>query len=235
MNTIYKQLKLIRGAKGLSQEEMAEILGVSRPTYAEIEKGQGEVTVSSLEKFAKYLGVSAGLLLSADDFRAELDTNKAVDKYKSMLLYAIECGGDDKDGRITKTKLAKLLYLADFAWFYKHLKPMSGLQYRRLNYGPVPDQYFRAVDELAEENKIGISTSTKGDAYMIELTESSAPKTGLTKEEMSFISDICKKWKNRNTKDIVAFTHNQLPWKLCRKDEFIPYELIIQEDPEHVF
>ena len=69
MNTIYKQLKLIRGAKGLSQEEMAEILGVSRPTYAEIEKGQGEVTVSSLEKFAKYLGVSAGLLLSADEVK----------------------------------------------------------------------------------------------------------------------------------------------------------------------
>lgn len=231
---INKLLKQIRTAKELSQEQMAEILGVSRPTYADIEKGVGEVTLSALGRVAKELGVSLGSLVVGEDFQTEQEINKALQKYKSMLLYLLHCGADAKDGKITKTKLAKLLYLADFAWFYENLKPMSGLAYRRLAYGPVPDQYFRAIDELTDSKQIAITTSSKG-ALMIAAVEDTAPTYGLSKQEMALMQAICRKWKDRNTTDIVNFTHDQLPWKLCRENEVIPYELIIQEDPEHVY
>ena len=49
------------------------------------------------------------------------------------------------------------------------------------------------------------------------------------------MSEIAKKWKDKKTKDIVNFTHNQLPYSICREDELIPYELITQEDPGKVF
>jgi hypothetical protein len=49
------------------------------------------------------------------------------------------------------------------------------------------------------------------------------------------MKEIGAKWKNKNTQDIVNFTHNQLPYTICRVDEIIPYELITQEDPGMVF
>jgi len=39
--------------------------------------------------------------------------------------------------KIPKTKLAKLLYLADFSWFYKNLESMSGMSYRKMQFGLV--------------------------------------------------------------------------------------------------
>lgn len=231
MNMIHKTLQGLRMAFGFSQEQMAELLGVSRPTYAEIEKGKGEITMSSLERLAEKTGLTVSSLLTREDIRAEAENQTALNKYKKMLLFMLHSGADS-DGKITKTKLAKLLYLADFGWFYKHLRPMSGLAYRRIKYGPVPDQYFRALEELIEDHQIQISDGT---AQMISALEKVPPTHGLTREEQALIKSIGKKWKGKNTADIVDFTHEQLPWKLCRENELIPYELIIQEDPENVY
>lgn len=225
------KLKQVRAALGHSQEQMAGLLGVSRPTYAEIEKGKGEITISSLNRLSEKTGISISSLLAGEEMVVEAKNQEALKKYKKMLLYMLSCGAD-ADQRITKTKLAKLLYLADFAWFYKNLASMSGLTYRRIKYGPVPDQYFRALEELVEDNQIQINS---GNAHMISAVEKTPPSKGLTEEEKALIKQICKKWKGKNTSDIVEFTHSQLPWKLCKENELIPYELIIQEDPGYVY
>lgn len=231
MSMIHKTLQELRVALEFNQEQMAELLGVSRPTYSDIEKGKGEITVSSLERLAEKTGITVSSLVTREDMRAEATNQTALNKYKKMLLFMLNCGADS-DGKITKTKLAKLLYLADFGWFYQHLQSMSGLTYRRIKYGPVPDQYFRALEELVEDHQVEMSNGT---AQMISALEKTPPVHGLSRDEQALIKAICKKWKGKNTADIVEFTHEQLPWKLCRENELIPYELIIQEDPEHVY
>ena len=228
---INNKLKQIRAAFNYSQGQMAGILGVSRPTYAEIEKGTGEITLSSLEKLSEKIGVNIGSLVSSSINLTEQEDGQAIKKYKNMLLYILSCGADN-DGKITKTKLAKLLYLVDFAWFYNYSEPMSGMKYRRLQYGPVPDQYFRVLEELVSDDQIKIAEK---DAKMISAIETIPPSNLLSKKEISLIEKVCKKWQNKNTQEIVDFTHNQLPWQLCKENELIPYELIIQEDPEHVY
>jgi hypothetical protein len=143
------------------------------------------------------------------------------------------------DGKVPKTKLAKLLYLADFSWFYKHLESMSGMQYRKITYGPVPDMFFRAIDELEESGKIVVDRKEDDgkEIFLISECESNRnEKIGtISKEEEGLMSDIVKKWKDKKTKEIVNFTHNQLPYFLCRENELIPYELITQEDPDKVY
>lgn len=74
------------------------------------------------------------------------------EKYKEMLLAYLRYAASSK-GFVTKTKLAKLLYLADFGWFYNKPESMSGMPYRKITYGPVPDIYFRALDELEENGQ----------------------------------------------------------------------------------
>ncbi len=230
MITFADKIKKLRKAKKLTQQDIAEQLGVSRTTYTAIENGTKELTVNEMKRLSFSLGVTFEELLYDT---AKVQTNDfGMKKYKQILLNCLQYGGDSTDGKLTKTKLAKLAYLSDFAWFYKHLQSMSGLMYRRIQQGPVPDQYFRAIDELFEDGEINIES--KGLAFMISPIENASANL-LDKQEKNLIKHISRKWKNINTHEIVDFTHGQLPWKICREGEFIPYEIITQEDPENIY
>ena len=137
------------------------------------------------------------------------------------------------NAKITKTKLAKLVYLADFIWYYENSKPMSGMTYRKLPRGPVSDVYFRALDEMEEDGTIKRELS--GKAIMLSLVEKEAPTGKLSKEEVNLIKRIGEAWQGKSTDDIVNFTHEQLPWQICLDGEAIPYSLIFQEEPEKIY
>ena len=70
---------------------------------------------------------------------------------------------------------------------------------------------------------------------VFSLVESDISFPLLTYEEIALIAKICKRWKNKSAKEMVEFTHSQLPWLICRDNEVIPYVLITQEDPERVY
>ena len=225
-NQYFKLIKDLRIKKGLSQANLAKKLGISRPSYIAFEHGKIELNFSQTIKISDILGVSL------EEIKSGLEPN--YEKYKEMILAYIR-KGSAKDGQILKTKLAKMLYLADFAWFYNCLKSMSGMQYRRMEYGPVPDTYFRAIDELEEAGKITVNH--KDDMFLISENRGSKNQSlsRLSREEMKLIEKIAEKWRKNKTSEIVDFTHNQLPYKICSLDEVIPYELITQEDPRNVY
>lgn len=225
-----ERVKKLRVDRGLSQEVVAKQLDISRPSYDKIENGDKELTVSQATRLANLFGVSLDELL----FETVSEAGKSydVEKYRQMIFSFIHKGTADNDGRIPKTKLAKLLYLADFAWFYNHFESMSGLQYRKQAQGPVPDEYFRMIDELYDDGSISIKFS--GKAQMIGTNEP-LDDSRLSAEEKDLIGKIAEEWKPARTQTIVDFTHEQLPWKICRDMELIPYELITQEDPDHVY
>ncbi|MCX6717122.1 MAG: DUF4065 domain-containing protein [Candidatus Taylorbacteria bacterium] len=77
--------------------------------------------------------------------------------------------GADKDGKITKTKLAKLVYLSDFAFFYKNLVPITGVEYRKLDNGPVSLTYFNELLDLVGTHKVNLQK--KGNAELLSLSE----------------------------------------------------------------
>ena len=235
MSNLAQNLEKARQAYGYTQDQVAEAMGVSRPTYAAIETGKRDITLSHLEILAAMFRVSEDELRGAPDgISTIVDPQASVDKYKQIILNALQFGADSKDGKITKTKLAKLVYLADFSWYYNHLTPMSGMSYRRLPRGPVPDVYFRAIDEMVESGVIDIEPS--GRAFMISMVErGDAPHSKLSDNERDTIKILGEAWKDKQTQEIVDFTHEQLPWQICREGEVIPYGLITQEDPEKVY
>jgi len=225
-NEYYKLIKSLRLEKGLSQEEISQRLGLSRSSYIVFEKGKNELNLSQAAKIADIFGITLE--------QVESGIKPNYEKYQQMILaYLREAVSGD--GSVLKTKLAKMLYLADFAWFYEYLQSMSGMQYRRIKYGPVPDMYFRAIDELEESGKISINR--KNDLILISENRGSShqPLAELSREELGLIKAIAKKWKGKKTGEIVDFTHNQVPYKICQPDEIIPYELITQQDPGYVY
>ena len=218
-----KFIKEARLKKGFSQSDLASKLGISRPSYIAIEQGKRELTMGEFEKLSSILNVSFE--------EVENGESPNYEKYKQMILAFLRIGG-----KITKTKLAKLLYFADFGWFYYHLKSMSGMRYRKIQYGPVADSYFRIIDEMFDKGEININ-QTKDGAMLISQTRSGDKinLSGINKEEEKLIKNIERKWKGKKTTEIVDFTHKQFPYLYAEENEIVSYGLFTQENPDEIY
>jgi len=67
MTNVGEKIRGIRILKGLSQENLAMMLDLSLPAYADIERGKKDVTIKRLEQIAEKLGVSLQDILSFGD------------------------------------------------------------------------------------------------------------------------------------------------------------------------
>ena len=220
MSSVVDRIETIRSSQGLTQEHVADVLGVSRATYINVSKGKRDLTTGELEKLSAYFNVPI-----AEFF----DQPRNNDKFRQMYFYILRFF----KGGIPKTKLAKMLYLADFGYFYDNLISMSGVRYVRRDYGPVADIFFEMTEDLYDKGKIDIVPLDY--ALLIIPTTMEQEESLLADDEKELLDKICSFWKDRRTNEIVNFTHEQKPWKMCRDGEYIPYSLIIQEDPNHVY
>ena len=55
-------IKILRKHRGLTQTDLAEQAGISRPYLAEIETGKKDGSIRAMKALAEVLGVSVGLL-----------------------------------------------------------------------------------------------------------------------------------------------------------------------------
>lgn len=223
-------IESLRKEKKLTQDDAAKYLWITRQTFSKLEKWDIEPTLWQAVKLAEILWVSIDNFINTDI--KTIETKKIDwDKYKQIIQFFIEHGTWNKF-KITKTKLAKLCYLADFTWYYYNLEPITWLEYRKIQQWPVPDAYFATIEELFNDESINIEI--KWNSHLI--SNKWYYKTDkLSLEEKSMLTKIAHKWKKSDTKEIVDFTHNQLPWMICYDKEIIPYGLITQEDPENVY
>lgn len=93
------RIKALRSAKNLTQEQIAEQIGVSRQKYARIESGTNSVTLDILSKLADVLDVTVG------------DITRVLDE---VPIVAYRAG----DG---ETSSAKIFDMLDLFYANKHL------------------------------------------------------------------------------------------------------------------
>jgi transcriptional regulator with XRE-family HTH domain len=215
------RIRKIRENNKLTQADVAGQLKVSRLTYISIETGDKKPTIDQLEAIGAILGVTTHELLFPDE---ETNSKVSLAKYRQMCQACIQYGSAN-DGKITKTKLAKLLYLVDFSWFAIKGTSMSGLGYRALPRGPVADQFFQMTDEMFESGQVQIES--KGAALLFSNTEQPS-YVDLSTDELAHIQKIAEKWRSADTQTIVDFTHRQSPWTSTAPGLEIPYELAKQ-------
>jgi transcriptional regulator with XRE-family HTH domain len=73
-----KNLKALRTGKGLKQEDLAVILGLSRSTITKYENDEREPDFNTLQKIADYFGVSTDFLLGRTNQVSETQTKYEV-------------------------------------------------------------------------------------------------------------------------------------------------------------
>jgi len=61
-----QNIKKIREEKGMTQQQIAELINMHRSNYSKIESGQREISVDALNKIARHLGMTIDQIVNFD-------------------------------------------------------------------------------------------------------------------------------------------------------------------------
>lgn len=87
--TLGEKIKSLRKGLGMSQEKLAELMGISRQAVAKWENGQSAPSTANLFKLAEMLNTTTAFLLADDDAK-DTGTEENTDETKAVLSQAEE-------------------------------------------------------------------------------------------------------------------------------------------------
>ena len=88
-----EKIQQLRKQKGITQEELAEVLFVSRAAVSKWESGRGYPNIDSLKAIADYFDVTVDRLLSGDELLviAEKDSRQKTMCQRSLMFSLLDC------------------------------------------------------------------------------------------------------------------------------------------------
>lgn len=243
------RLSALRKAKGLSQDDVARLVGLSRPSLTQIELGNRGVDVRELLAFGKALGFSLDEF-TAPEFRLpESDKQQRKSpltkdeprisvpklnssKFRQVLLYILErCAGKPNVG---ETVLYKLLYFADFNYYELYEEHLTGARYRKLPYGPVPQRMVAIIVDMLEKGQLQrVKTDYHGYPQTRYLPLVKADLTELKASEKEVIDKVIAQYSDWSAATISGYSHKDLPWLASKDGEEIDYELAFYREPPY--
>lgn len=235
---IGQRIAKLRKAKGLSQEDLAKSLQISRPSLAQIELGNRSVDIIEFQRLSMILNFSLDDFMSEDFQKKEPDPDFGQekmqervstpklrsDKFRNVLLYILEkCAGKPNVG---ETVLYKLLYFSDFNYYELYEEHLTGVKYRKLPFGPVPQKLDTVIQEMIESKQIQrIKTNFHGYPQTRFLPLEKADLTAFKASEKDVIDKVIEQMGDWSASVISNYSHGDKPWKATENNEEINYEL----------
>ena len=122
-------IKLLRNRKGISQEEVANTLGIKRTSLTGYEKGNSAPALKGLIGFSDYYKVSLDLLLKVDlqtyseSKLSQLDRRELDVQGSRLRVLATTIGDDNEENIELVPKKAKAFQLLMYAYLYLKMNP----------------------------------------------------------------------------------------------------------------
>ncbi len=245
---IGQRITELRKIKGLSQEDLAKSVNISRPSLAQIELGNRSVNILELQQLSMELEFSLDDFMSKDfkihqEINNENENEKStniveeriavpnlnVDKFKNVLLYILEkCAGKPNVG---ETVLYKLLYFSDFNYYELYEEHLTGAKYRKLPYGPVPQKLNVIISQMIEGGTLKrVKTEYHGYPQTRYLPLEKADLKGLKASETEILDRVIEQMSDWSAAAISNYSHKDLPWLASKEGEEINYELAFYRD-----
>ncbi|MFH1896018.1 MAG: type II toxin-antitoxin system antitoxin SocA domain-containing protein [bacterium] len=232
-----------RNIKKYSQEYMAERLGISRPTYIQIEKGQRELTLSEAQELAKIFGLGLADFIAARNPAPKITIEKEqpaqeaiadmrisipqrnLKKFKEVLLYILNKVGSKPN--IGESVINKLLYFIDFDYYEKYEEQLMGATYIKNHYGPTPCELKKVIENMKKHKEI---EEVKSRYFKFDQKKYLPLRTPdlkvLNAREMDLIDNVLDRLSDKNAAEIRDYSHSDVPFKVHQENEKIDYESV---------
>jgi uncharacterized phage-associated protein len=115
-----------------------------------------------------------------------------------------------------KTKMNKLLFYADFIMFKQSCFSISGVRYKAIDMGPVPNNFQSIFEYLHNNEEIDIITTEFPQGYTGEQFISKADRpfkaSLFTVEELDVLEQVSQSFMQTSTNDMNALSHLEEGW-----------------------
>jgi putative zinc finger/helix-turn-helix YgiT family protein len=149
--------------------------------------------------------------------------NPNFEKFTEMVVYF-----SDKLSPF-KTKMNKLLFYADFLMFKRSCFSISGVRYKAIDMGPVPNNFQSIFEYLANREEIFINTTEFPNGFTGEQFKARVGRKFnselFTANELQTLEKVATVFKETTTYEIIELSHLEKAWKNNEKNKSeISYE-----------
>jgi hypothetical protein len=152
-------------------------------------------------------------------------------KFKELVLYIAQKSMDDST--YGATKLNKLLCFSDFMSYGASGRPITGMDYQKLEWGPAPRRLKPLQRDLINDGSAQLITAAYGypQARLVALRD---PDLSLfSGPEIAIVDGVLEKLKHLNATSISDYSHKWFSgWDAAGIGETIPYETVFWHRPE---
>lgn len=249
MATFIEQL---RKKGNYSQDDLAKLIGVSRPIFAQIEKEEKDLTISQARELAKTFGLSLNDFLEKripkepqiiiekkkkktedkePDMRISVPEEN-IDKFKEVFLYVLSKVGAKPN--IGEGVLCKLMYFIDFDFYEKFEKQLMGAIYIKNHHGPTPAGFVQIVDGMEKNGEIARVVKKHYQYQQKKYIPLKSPDLSkITAEEKEHIDWVLARLSDKNATEMEQYSHRDVPWISADDQTAIDYETVFYRTPEY--
>jgi len=245
---IGQRIKKIREEIGINQQELADRLGVLRPTISQMENGERKITADELIKLSEILNTPVSYLIGLESrpeivlkerresmIKRQIRINvpaKNLEKFKEVLLYILGKVGSKPN--IGETVIYKLLYFIDFDYYEKYEEQLIGATYIKNKHGPTPIEFRKIVGKMIKDKEIEKIKSTYFSFPQTKYLPLRKPDLSKLKaNEMELIEEVLCKLSDMNAIQISEYSHNDVPWLTTENEKEIEYEAVFYRTPPY--
>src|SRR3989344_3115458 len=208
-----------RKKHNLTQDFLASKIGVSRPTYVQIEQSERDLTITEARKLSDIFSIVFDDFVQGKDTSAVVEVKKSVkkikeekqemrisvpqknlEKFKEVLLYVLsKVGGKPNVGEAV---VYKLLYFIDFDFYEKFEEQLVGAKY--INY---PQRKYLPIREP-------------------DLTKLKDAR------ELRHIDEVIARLGDKNATELSEYSHEDTPWLVAKENQPLDYEAVFYRTPK---
>lgn len=144
------------------------------------------------------------------------------EKFKRLVHYVIWRAGD-RSG-FGATKLNKVLWFAEARTYMLRGTPITGAEYIRQKYGPVPKAFVPAREELKSEGLIRVWQDRHYNRTQTRFKALRQPDTtGFTEDELKTVDWWIDHIDKDHTATSISDESHDYAWEIAKEGEVIPY------------
>ena len=161
--------------------------------------------------------------MAAERVQVQLTPDEERDaKFRELILYIAAQSETDRD--FGATRLYKTLFYADFAAYILAGQPITGRDYIKMPYGPMPDRVTDVIAELVAQGDAAIERRNRDGVVQKRTIALREPNLDLfSAREIALVDRVIESLQGIKATWVNEILQRFIGWQLARDGEVIPY------------